>query len=72
MNYTITIVDDHKNDLSNTKNTILELSKEFNCTFSITIFHNSDFIMESEQMNDLYIFLILTCQISMGFNYLKN
>ena len=55
MNYTITIVDDHEDDLSNTKNTILELSKEFNCTFSITTFHNSDFIIESEHINDLYI-----------------
>ncbi len=55
MNYTITIVDDHSNDLSNTKNTILEFSKDFNCTFSITPFHNSDFIIESEHINDLYI-----------------
>ncbi len=55
MNYTITIIDDHEDDLSNTKNTILELSKEFKCTFSITTFHNSDFIIESEHINDLYI-----------------
>lgn len=70
MNYTITIVDDDLNDLSNTKNTILELSKELNCTFSITTFHNSDFILKNEQITDLYILDIDMANIN-GFQLSK-